>query len=179
MKTATKAFSISLIAAMFIFSSCEKLFGDLTKFDSDYTYFEFKIYPQEETGAYLFLSKTQNSDLTEVLEDNGFDASNVDEVKVKEVTFEVINSDMDINFNGIGSFGASFLDKDNTETIVAEINPVPENKREVTLNNKGEDIAKFLKESQYTFLAFGMVDEIFTDTIEVSAKIKYEVKAKL
>jgi hypothetical protein len=178
MKKILKTSLFTIIAATIILASCDDLFGDLTTFDSDYTYFEFKIYPQE-LGAYVFLTKTQDSDLTEVLEDNGFDESNIDKVKLKEATFEVMNSDQSINFNGLGSFGASFLDNDNIETKIAEINPVPENSREVSLTPKDVDIAKFLKEAEYTFLAFGVIDEVFSDTIEVRAKIKYEVKGKL
>lgn len=170
---------VPVLAATLTLPSCDELFGDLTKFDLDYSYFEFTIIPQSAPGGYNFLTRTENSDLTDLLEDNGFDEGNVDEIKLKEVTFEVINEDTDITFNGIGSFGASFLDANNLETEVANLNPVPENVREVTLNPLGEDISKFLKESQYTFLAFGYIDEVFTDTIEVRAKIKYEVKAKL
>ncbi len=169
-----------LFGALLILSSCEELLGDLTKFDSNYKYVEFKIYPQDKIGEHVvFLTKTQESDLTEELQDNGFDESNIDEVKLKEATFEVINADTDVNFNGIASFGASFIDAGNQETVIAELNPVPEDSREVTLSPNSDDLAAFLKETEYTIQTYGIIDEVITDTIEVRAKIKYEIKAKL
>jgi len=155
--------------------SCEDLLKDLITFDSDYTYINFTINPENETGEKVFDTVIVKSELEKWLDDAGFSIDDVESVKLKEASFEIQNVNQDINFNDIASASASISTVNDPEIIIASKDQVPSNVRNVSLDVNSTNLKDYLTENEYIFTASGFVSSPITDTIEVQAKIKFTI----
>lgn len=165
---------IAFISAVF-FTGCEDLLKDLIKFDSDYTYINFTINPEEETGEKVFDTVIVKSELEKWLDDAGFSVDDVESIVLKEAVFEIQNVNQDINFNAVESVAASLYTANNPETTIASKDQVPANSRSVTLDVNNSNLKKYLIEDEYFFTAKGFLSTPVTTTIEVQAKIKFTI----
>lgn len=165
---------IILISAVF-FTGCEDLLKDLIKFDSDYTYFNFTINPEEETGEKVFDTVIVKSELEKWLDDAGFSVDDVESVVLKEIVFEIQNANQDINFNAVESVAASIYTVNNPEITIASKDQVAANSRSVTLDVNKTNLKKYLIEDEYFFTAKGFQSTPIATAIEVQAKIKFTI----
>ncbi len=160
--------------------SCEDLLGDLLDFDTGYYSVNFTINEEDEIGAYVWAQEAIRSDIDSLLDKNGLSRDNIDEVTIKEVIFLINNEDTSYNFNPIKSAKASLSADKVIERIVAEVDDVPDGVREIVFDDlKDTDVKAYLLSSEFKLKTSGVIDEPITDAIDVKAKIRFKISAKL
>ena len=158
--------------------SCEDLFGLLTFDSKEYT-LEFVINPADDIGYHIFKEEVLQSDLDSILDANDVSEERLKEVHIKEAVALITNPDTTVFFDPLASFTVTIYTDSLGETTIAEMNPVPDGLRELSLPLKDDDVKKYLFESDFMLSAFGALSEQISKPIHILVKVKFEFKAGL
>lgn len=170
---------IILIIVFLSFSSvsCEDLFN-LTFDSKEYT-IEFTVRPIDETGFHIFKEKVIKSDLDSILAANDVTEDRLNEVHIREAIAVITSVDTTVFFDPLESFKVTIYTDSLNETTIAEMDPVPDGLRELTIPLKGDDLRDYMFEPEFMLTALGVLSEQTTKAIPVQVKIKFEFKAGL
>jgi hypothetical protein len=168
---------IIVIIIFLSFSSvgCEDLFDLLTFESKEYT-IEFVVNPIDEN---IFIEEVAESDLDSILDANDVSTDRLNEVHVKQAIALITSPDTTVFFDPLAKFVVTIYTDSLGETTIAEIDPVPDGLREISLQLKVDDLKDYLLEPEFMFTAIGVLSEQTTKPIPVQVKVKFEFKAGL
>jgi hypothetical protein len=171
---------IIVIIVFLSFSSvgCEDLLDLLTFESQEYT-LEFVVNPFDKKGYHIFKEEVVQSDLDSILGANDVSAERLNEVHVKEALALITGPDTTVFFDPLASFTVTIYTDSLGETTIAEMDPVPDGLRELSLPLKEDDLKKYLFEPDFMLSAVGVLSDHTTKTIPVKVKVKFEFKAGL
>jgi hypothetical protein len=158
--------------------SCDDLFG-LLKFDSDEYTFEFVVSPVDKAGNNIFKEEVFQSNLDSILEANDVSEDRLKEVNIKEAIARITDPDTTVFFDPMASFSVTIYTDSLGEKTIAEMDPVPDGLRELSLDLKDDDLKNYLFESDFMLTAVGDLSERTLKLIPVQVKVKFEFKAGL
>jgi hypothetical protein len=167
-----------LLFLLFASVSCEDLFGLLTFDSKEYT-LEFVVNPSYDAGYNIFKEEVLQSNLDSILDANDVSEERLKEVHIKEAVALITNPDTTVFFDPLASFSVTIYTDSLGETIIAEMNPVPDGLRELSLPLKDDDLKNYLLESDFMLSAVGVLSEQTSKPIPVRVKVKFEFKAGL
>jgi hypothetical protein len=157
--------------------SCEDLFN-LTFDGNEYT-IEFTIKPLDETGYHIFKEEVVKSDLDSILKANDVSEERLNAAHINEAIAVITSLDTTVFFDPLESFKVTIYTENLGETVIAEMNPVPDGLREMTLSLKGDDLKDYMFEPEFMLTAMGVLSEQTAKLIPVTVKVKFEFKAGL
>src|SRR4030042_6907060 len=145
---------IIIIIIFLSFSSvgCEDLLNLLTFESKEYT-LEFVVKPVDQAGYHIFKEEVLKSDLDSILDANDVSKERLKEVNIKEAIAMITSPDTTVFFDPLASFTVTIYTDSLGETTIAEMNPVPDGLRELSLPLKDDDIKKYLFESDFILSA--------------------------
>lgn len=158
--------------------SCEDLFG-LLNFDSKEYTLDFVIQPVDKIGYHIFKEEVLVSDLDSILEANDVSKERLREVNIKEAVARITSPDTTVFFDPLASFSVTIYTDSLGETTIAEMDPVPDGLRELTLTLKKDDLINYLFESEFMLSAEGVLSEQTSEPVPVQVKVKFVFKAGL
>jgi hypothetical protein len=91
----------------------------------------------------------------------------------------ITSLDTTVFFDPLESFKVTIYTENLGETVIAEMNPVPDGLREMTLSLKGDDLKDYMFEPEFMLTAMGVLSEQTAKLIPVTVKVKFEFKAGL
>lgn len=156
-----------------LLSSCElvKNLIDI-EFDTGYSEISLTINPRD-AGPIVFKEDYLKSELEQEIKDNGGDMSNLRNVKVNDVTLELVSGEPDLNaldyvdvYIGTPALG---------NTLIGSAKNIAVNQVSVDLVVSGTDLKTILSETEYLVLINGALDQPIKDTTNLILKIKYSV----
>jgi hypothetical protein len=157
--------------------SCEDLFN-LTFDSKEYT-IEFTIQPVDKAGYHLFKEDIFESDIDSILDANDVSEDRLKEVYIKKAVAVITGVDTSVFFDPIERFEVTIYTDSLDETTIAEMNPVPDGQRELTLPLKDDDLKAYMFEPEFMLTAIGVLSEQTTKPIPVQIKVKFEFSAGL
>jgi hypothetical protein len=166
-----------LIAATFLFQSCDK--DNLTAFEftNDYAAFNITVNPTTTMGDLSLGTVEIESDIQELVADNGVNVDNLKSIKVTGIKLTVLDSDPSPYTFDILSKVNSKVGSTTGGTMVefAKKDPVPSGGlTTIDLDVNDVELLDYLKKTKFKFELNGTT----TDSIDHSFEVKVELKVK-
>ena len=158
--------------------SCEDLFGFLNFDSKEYT-LEFVVTPIHTIGYHIFKEEVVVADLDSILAANDVSKERLKEATIKEATASITSPDTTVFFDPLASFKVTIYTDNLGETTIAEMDPVPDGVRELTLTLKKDDLIDYLYEPEFMLSGVGVISEQTPKPIPVLVKVKFNFKAGL
>jgi hypothetical protein len=158
------------------FSGCEKLLDKVgVTINSDYTYIDFTVNP-DIAGTYTETIEVVESNLDSLIEAEGSDAGEVNSVKIKDASVQVIGEG---NLDPFSSLVITLEAPGKDVVTVAEVTSVPTGITEIQLTKKEVDLSNYLKSDQYTIKVKTVLDQDLETRMNMQARVRYEIKVGL
>lgn len=174
MKTNYFKIAATVIMVALLSSSCDELLDDLG-FDitTDYYEFEITILPTL-AGEQVFSEEVFPNDLDSIIDANGQNIADLNEVFVRDAKIEIMNKGEGKNFDAFASITAEGV-FGNKVTELAIANNIQDGVDQLIFDVTDENLTEFLNEQEYQLKVKGYLDQELTDTLVVKGKIRYDV----
>ena len=165
---------IVLVIVTTISFSCDGLFDDVGL--SIYSgYYEIEVpIPPAEAGYQEYTHSILQTDLDEILEKEGQEGKNIKEIKVHELTLEVMDKSVAPDFNSVSYLCALINDGQLTDTIACGYD-IPYGVSEIEMNVEKSNVKRYLDLDEYNITMNGELRETLSDTLWVKGMVKYEI----
>ena len=159
-----------LLLAIIVIGSCENLL-DIT-IETDYSRVDFIVDP-EEAGNYVESYKMLSTDLDSIVKEEGHDLADLESVKLKEATAEVISAGG--NFDPVGSIAIIIEATGLPAVTLASKTSVPDGLTFSTLDVYDGELKDYLKADSYKLTIKLFLDEDLLDQMTIRAELKYKI----
>jgi hypothetical protein len=174
-----KTLLLSVIAGLFltVIAGCSKLLDKMIEqsINTDYISVDFTVNPGV-AGVYTETIEVVNFDLDSLLNAEGLDQGQVNSIKIKDATVEVVGEG---NLDPFESFLITLEAPGKDAVTVAEVTSVPTGYTEIALTKKSVDLSDYLKSVQTIIKVKTVLDQNLETQMNMQAKIRYEIKVGL
>ncbi len=173
MKT-PKYFMLGLFAGLLVIvSSCE-LIEDLVdiEFTTGYEEMHITINPSS-AGDYVFKEEYIKSELEQEIKDHGGSLKNLKEVKVNDITLEVISGEPD--FSAFDHVEVYVSTPNFSNVLIGSAVNIVEDVVSVHLDATEQELKDILSEEEYLVVVSGALDKDIKETTELLLRIDYSV----
>lgn len=170
-----KTILLSATAGLFLFliTGCQDLLDSMMEqtIKSDYTTFDFTVNPGL-AGTYTDTVEVVSYDIDSLLSAEGFDQGQVNSVKLKDATVEVIGEG---NLDPFESFLITLEAPGKSAVTVAEVTSVPTGYTEIALTKMDTELSDYLNSAQYTIKVKTVLDHDLETQMNLQANVRYEI----
>jgi len=174
-----KKFFLPIVFAGLIlltFSGCEELLDKIgVTINTDYTEIDFTVNP-DQAGTYTETAEIVDSDLDSLIEAEGQDLGELNSVKIKDATIQVMGEG---NLDPFESFLMTIEAPGKEKITIAEVTSVPTGLTEMPLTKEETDLSDFLKSDQYTIRVKTVLDQDLETHMNMRVRVRFEVKVGL
>ena len=167
------------VIAIGLFTSCEELDGLLedigVTLTTDYYEMEF-IIPPAPAGIPVEMMTTMEANLDEVITSNGYNNATVNSVEVEDAIMGVTEKSNVSNLNAIDTLSISVSTDQLSETAIAHCKNTIIDAETLSLETRSVNVNSYIESEQYNLITYGMLKESLTDTLWLTARIRYKVK---
>ena len=161
---------------LFAFSGCEELLDKIgVTINTDYTEFDFTVNP-DQAGTYAETVEIVDSDLDSLIEAEGQDMGELNSVKIKDATIQVMGEG---NLDPFESFLMTIEAPGKEKITIAEVATVPTGLTEMPLTKEEADLSDYLKSDQYTIKVKTVLDQDLEVHRNMQLSVRYEIKVGL
>lgn len=171
-------FSFALTIGLMTTNGC-KLIDELRTFDLDYST-EFTIPSSTILNLPVNLpTPSVTTDSEQQFEDEGVKSEWIDSIKLTRLKL-VITAPTGEDFSFLDEVRVYINTESQQETLLAQLVPVPENAGgTIELEVSGSDLYPYISQSSFSLRTQVVTDESMTQSIDVRADMKFEVKATI
>jgi hypothetical protein len=164
------------VIVLLAFSGCEELLNKIgVTLNSDYTDIDFTVNP-DKAGTYMETIEIVDSDLDSLIEAEGQNMGELNSVKIKDATIQVMGEG---NLDPFKSFLFT-IEAPGKEIIkIAEVTEVPTGLTEMPLTKEEVDLSDYLKSDQYTIKVKTVLDQDLETHMNMRARVRFEIKVGL
>ena len=172
-----KRISFLIITSMlFTVFACEDLLNKVgVTINSDYTTIDFTVNP-DQAGTYFETVQVVDSDLDSLIEAEGQNVGEVNSVKIKDASIQVMDGG---NLDPFESFLLTLEAPGKAVVTIAEVTSVSTGLTEIALINEEVDLTDYLKSDQYTIKVKTVLDQDLETPRNLRAKVRFEIKVGL
>lgn len=158
---------------LFLLSSCEFL-EDLVdiEFTTGYEELYITINPSE-AGDYVFHETYIKSELEAKIKDHGGSIENLKEVKVNDITLEILSGEPD--FSAFDHVEVHVSTANHSNVLIGSAVNIVEDVISINLDASEEDLKSILEEDEYLVVVSGALDKEITESTELVLRIDYTV----
>jgi hypothetical protein len=167
-KTALKTLLASLLLLLVI-GGCENLLD--FSFDTDYSSVTFIVNP-EEAGNYVESYQYLKTDLDSIVASEGKNLADLESVKIKDATVEVIG---DGNFDPVESIEITIEAEGLDKIVFASKTNVEEGLTFANLDYYEGELKGYLEADEYKLTITLHLDEDLEEAMQIQAQIKYKI----
>ena len=159
-----------LLLAIIVIGGCENLLD--INIESDYTGVVFIVDP-EEAGNYAESYKMLSTNLDSIVKEEGHNLADLESVKLKEATAEVISPGK--NFDAVGSIELIIEATGLPAVTLAEKMSVPDGLTFSTLDVYDGELIDYIKADSYKLTIKLYLDEDLVEQMTIRAELKYKL----
>ncbi len=159
-----------LLLAIIVIGSCENLLD--INIETDYSRVVFIVDP-EEAGNYVESYKMLSTDLDSIVKEEGHDLADLESVKLKEATAEVISPGG--SFDPVGSIEIIIEATGLPAVTLASKTSVPDGLTFSTLDVYDGELKDYLKADSYKLTIKLLLDEDLLEQMTIRAELKYKL----
>lgn len=170
--------TIVFIAAGLFSQSCDEILKDLFSIDSKFYTRKFEVVEGTNAGEYLLVSHQETSDLEKKLKENDFSADVLEEVRVKQASLTILNTNDGVDFDDFSSAYVNIHTDGMEKERIAKVSDIPPGSTSVNLEVEDVNLKEYLEKEKITFEVYGVLNDDIEKTIEMELKVKFTYKGQ-